>query len=65
MRDKPDKDRERPDFVRNYHPVAIRSVVTAHAMIPKTWLELAIELPADERRFALMPGFHSLRRIEF
>lgn len=59
MNDKTDKDRERPDLVRNYRPVAIRSVVAAHAMIPKARPDAALEPPMPETGFALPAGFHS------
>lgn len=54
-----DRDRERPDLVRNYRPVAIRSVVAAHAMIPKTRHEAACEPPSSGMGFALPAGFHN------
>lgn len=50
---------EKPDLVRNYRPVAIRSVVAAHAMIPKTRPETASEPPTAGTGFALPPGFHN------
>lgn len=50
---------EKPDLVRNYRPVAIRSVVAAHAMIPKARPETAAEPSAAGTGFALPPGFHN------
>ncbi len=50
---------EKPDLVRNYRPVAIRSVVAAHAMIPKARPDTPSEPPAAGTGFALPPGFHS------
>ena len=49
----------RPDLVRNYRPVAIRSVVAAHAMIPKPRPEPQAEPPAFTAGFALPAGFHN------
>nr|WP_298094020.1 hypothetical protein [uncultured Shinella sp.] len=61
MNDKADDEKgmERPDLVRNYRPVAIRSVVAAHAMIPKTRPDTGYEPPASGTGFALPAGFHS------
>ena len=53
------QDRERPDLVRNYRPVAIRSVVAAHAMIPKTQPQPISEPPSSGMGFTLPAGFHS------
>lgn len=49
----------RPDLLRNYRPVAIRSVVAAHAMIPKPRPEVHAESPASTSGFNLPPGFHN------
>jgi hypothetical protein len=49
----------RPDLLRNYRPVAIRSVVAAHAMIPKPRPEVHAEPPASAFGFNLPPGFYN------
>lgn len=50
---------EKPGLLRHYRPVAIRSVVAAHAMIPKPRAEVHTEPPRAGMGFALPPGFHS------
>lgn len=50
---------EQPDLVRNYRPVAIRSVIAAHAMVPKTRPEAVCEPSPPGTGFALPAGFHS------
>ncbi len=61
MNDKADKEKsaDRPDLVRNYRPVAIRSVVAAHAMIPKPRPDVHAEPPASTSGFMLAAGFHN------
>ncbi len=61
MNDKADKEKgpKRPDLVRNYRPVAIRSVVAAHAMIPKSRPDVNFEPSATGMGFALPTGFHN------
>lgn len=61
MEDETDKagNRQRPDLVRDYRPVAIRSVLAAHAMMPKSRAEAASESTSPEMGFALPAGFHS------
>jgi len=46
MNDKSHERIDRPNLVGNYRPVAIRSVIAAHAMIPKHRPEPTIEPPA-------------------
>lgn len=59
MTSKTSEEECRPDLVRNYRPVAIRSVVAAHAMIPKARLETQAEPPASTSGFMLPSGFHN------
>jgi hypothetical protein len=54
-----DKVEERPDLVSHYRPVAIRSVVAAHAMIPKIKQQPDADPPDTSTQFSLPPGFHS------
>lgn len=58
-----DRDRktgeEKPDLIRHYHPVAIRSVLAAHMMIPRSRENLPPE-PSSDMGFALPAGFHSI-----
>lgn len=49
----------RPDLLRNYRPIAIRSVVAAHSMIPKPRPEAHAEPPASMSGFMLPAGFHN------
>jgi len=58
MVDKTCEERLRPDLVRNYRSVAIRSVVAAHAMLPKARPDANAEPPAPVSGFALPAGFH-------
>ncbi|MDX3974622.1 hypothetical protein [Shinella sp.] len=53
------KTEEAPDLVRHYRPIAIRSVLAAHAMIPRTPAPAASEPPSGTG-FALPSGFHSV-----
>ena len=50
---------EKPDLIRHYRPVAIRSVLAAHAMIPRTHEALTPE-PSVGTGFALPSGFHAV-----
>ena len=59
MHDKTQERDGRPNLVGNYRPVAIRSVVAAHAMIPKPRLDITAELPAFAAGFALPADFHN------
>lgn len=61
MNDKADREKgpERPDLVRKYRPVAIRSVVAAHAMIPKSSPNVNFDPPTTGMGFALPAGFHN------
>lgn len=59
MSDDADRDNDRPDLLRNYRPVAIRSVLAAHAMIPRHRPDVDAEPPVAEMGFALPAGFHS------
>lgn len=59
MDDDAERQEDPPDLVRNYRPVAIRSVVAAHAMIPKHRPETPAEPPVSDMGFALPAGFHS------
>lgn len=59
MTSKTSEEECRPDLVRNYRPVAIRSVVAAHAMIPKPRPEAQAEPPASMSGFILPAGFHN------
>lgn len=54
-----EKVRGRPNLLRNYRPVAIRSVVVAHAMIPKARPDTVPETPSSGMGFALPAGVHS------
>ncbi|MGJ7038397.1 hypothetical protein J2Y63_001652 [Shinella sp. BE166] len=58
-----DKEKEKaekaPDLVRHYRPVAIRSVLAAHAMIPRTPVPTVSD-PSSDMGFALPAGFHSI-----
>lgn len=58
MTGKTSEEECRPDLVRNYRPVAIRSVVAAHA-IPKPRPEVHAEPPASTSGFMLPAGFHN------
>ncbi|MCF3642650.1 hypothetical protein LXM94_22010 [Rhizobium sp. TRM95111] len=58
MSDKVDNEAGRPDLIRNYRPVAIRSVVAAHAMIPKHRPDTHSEPSVSDMGFALPAGFH-------
>ncbi len=49
----------RPDLVHNYRPVAIRSVVAAHAMIPKVKQHPEFDPTDTGTQFSLPTGFHS------
>lgn len=59
MNDKTSEEERRPDLVRNYRPVAIRSVIAAHAMIPKPRPDTNAEPLAPATGFALPAGFHN------
>lgn len=59
MTDKTCEESPRPDLLRNYRPVAIRSVVAAHAMLPKARPDANAEPPASATGFALPAGFHN------
>lgn len=51
------KDEGKPDLLRHYRPVGIRSVAAARAMMPRQ--QAALEETAPETSFALPAGFHS------
>ena len=53
------KDEGKPDLLRHYRPVGIRSVVAAQAMIPRPRPDATFEETAPEMGFALPAGFHS------
>lgn len=53
------KDEQSPDLVRNYRPVAIRSVVAAYAMLPKVKTDPDLESDDVGVGFPLPAGFHS------
>lgn len=53
------RQERQPDLVRNYRPVAIRFVIAAHAMVPKTRSEAACEPAPSGMGFALPAGFHN------
>ncbi|QRI66404.1 hypothetical protein JQ506_23900 (plasmid) [Shinella sp. PSBB067] len=55
------EDGGRPDLVRNYRPVAIRSVVAAHAMIVGARPGVP---PVPEASPASPPGFHGAAEDE-
>ncbi len=58
--DKSGETNEKPDLVGKYRPVAIRSVVAAHAMIPRSKGSPAAEpAPMGEMGFSLPNGFHN------
>lgn len=59
MNDKTSEQERRPDLVRNYRPVAIRSVIAAHAMIPKPQPDANVEPSAPAACFTLPAGFHN------
>lgn len=61
MSDNDDKKtrEEKPDLTRHYRPVAIRSVLAAHAMIPRKH-ETSPPEPAEGTGFALPAGFHAV-----
>lgn len=59
MTGKTSEEECQPNLVRNYRPVAIRSVVAAHAMIPKPRQEVHVEPPASTSGFMLPAGFHN------
>ncbi|WLR92973.1 hypothetical protein [Shinella zoogloeoides] len=61
MEDETDKagNRQRPDLVRDYRPVAIHSVLAAHAMMPKSRSEAAPEPASPEMDFVLPAGFRN------
>lgn len=59
MNDKAHKEEVRPDLLRNYRPVAIRSVVAAHAMIPKLRPNANSEPTASAMGFAHPAGFYN------
>ncbi|QRM57817.1 hypothetical protein [Sinorhizobium sp. BG8] len=48
-----------PDLVRHYRPVAIRSVVAAHALISKPPRQDQPE-PFPDMLFSLPEGFHTV-----
>lgn len=48
-----------PDLIRYYRPVAIRSVVAAHAMIPRAGAQLSPE-PLSATTTLLPAGFHTI-----
>ncbi|WEX90020.1 hypothetical protein PZN02_005362 [Sinorhizobium garamanticum] len=50
---------EVPDLARHYRPVAIRSVLAAHAMIPRV-REKALPEPFPDMSFSLPEGFHTV-----
>ncbi|MGQ3213307.1 hypothetical protein [Shinella sp.] len=50
---------EKPDLIRHYRPVAIRSVLAAHAMIPRKHEPVPPDPPAGTG-FALPSGFHAV-----
>jgi hypothetical protein len=50
---------EKPDLIRHYRPVAIRSVLAAHALIPRKHETLPPE-PSAGTGFALPAGFHTV-----
>ncbi len=54
-----EKGEARPDLVHNYRPVAIRSVLAAYVMIPKSRPDSAFKSSPPEMGPALPPGFHS------
>lgn len=54
-----DKANEVPDLSRHYRPVAIRSVVAAHSMIPRP-REKSPPEPSPTGAFALPEGFHAV-----
>lgn len=58
MNDNTSEDERRPDLVRNYRPVAIRSVIAAHAMIPKPPPDANAEPLVPPAGFTLPAGFH-------
>lgn len=63
MSAKPDdaatKSEDAPDLLRHYRPVAIRSVLAAHAMIPKHTVPAEPE-PVFSAGFSLPQGFHGV-----
>ncbi|MEW9616185.1 hypothetical protein AB3G45_20425 [Shinella sp. S4-D37] len=59
MNDKTSGEERRPDLVRNYRPVAIRSVIAAHAMIAKPRPDANVEPLAPAAGFTLPAGFHN------
>ena len=59
MNEKTQERDGRPNLVGNYRPVAIRSVVAPHAMIPKPRPELTAEPPAFAAGSAPPAGFHN------
>lgn len=59
MNDKSHQRIDRPNLVGNYRPVAIRSVIAAHTMIPAHRPEPAVEPPTFAADFALPAGFHN------
>lgn len=59
MNEKSSEEERRPDLVRNYRPVAIRSVVAAHAMIPKPRSGGEAEPRASATGFSLPAGFYN------
>ena len=59
MKDKTYGKGDRPDLVGNYRPVAIRSVIAAHAMIPKPRSQVDAPPSAYGSGFAVPAGFHN------
>lgn len=53
------KPEEKPDLIRHYRPVAIRSVLAAHALIPRKHETLPPE-PSAGMGFSLPAGFHAV-----
>lgn len=58
--DKPQQSAEAaPDPVRYYRPVAIRSVLAAHAMIPRVDIQSSPD-PSPAMTALLPAGFHTI-----
>ena len=59
MSDKRNEKAARPDLVGNDRPIALRSVIAAHAMIPKPRPETNLQPPSRASGYALPAGFHN------
>ncbi|MDQ0318292.1 hypothetical protein QO002_000430 [Pararhizobium capsulatum DSM 1112] len=58
MSEKSNDAKDVPDLARHYRPVAIRSVVAAHALIKRPAATLPPE-PETTSMFSLPEGFHA------